>query len=93
MAEYNVEFVASAAKEFGSLRADIKHRVGLAIDSLCNNPFPVGVRKLRGHKRLYRVRVDQYRVVYEIDDQQKLVRVTKDTPQAISIPIKLRWLS
>ena len=77
MAEFNVEFVASAAKEFRSLSADLKHRVGLTVDSLSNNPFPVGIQKLQGHRRLYRVRVGQYRVVYEIDEQRKLVLVTR----------------
>jgi len=77
VAEFNVEFVASAAKEFRSLPADIKHRVGLTVDCLSDNPFPMGVRKLRSHKRLYRVRVGQYRVVYEVDEQRKLVLVTR----------------
>jgi len=77
VAEYNGEFVASAAKEFRSLSADIKHRISLTVESLCSNPYPTGVRKLYGHKRLYRIRVGHYRIVYEIDDQQKLVRVTR----------------
>jgi mRNA interferase RelE/StbE len=77
VAEYSVEFVASAAKEFRSLPADLKHRVGLTVDSLSDTPFPAGVRKLHGHRRLYRVRVGQYRVVYEIDEQRKLVLVTR----------------
>jgi mRNA interferase RelE/StbE len=77
VAEYNVEFVASAAKEFRSLPADIKHRVGLTVDSLGGNPFPAGVRKLQGHRRLYRLRVGQYRVVYEIDEERRLVLVTR----------------
>ena len=47
MAEYNVEFVASAAKEFRSLPADLKLRVGLTVDSLSDNPLPAGVRKLQ----------------------------------------------
>lgn len=68
MAEYNVEFVASATKEFRSLSADIKHRINLTVESLCDNPYPTGVCKLYGHKRLYRVRVGHYRIVYEIDD-------------------------
>jgi len=77
VAEYSVEFVASAAKEFRSLPTALKRRVGLTIDSLSETPFPVGVRKLHGHRRLYRVRVGQYRVVYEIDEQRKLVLVTR----------------
>jgi mRNA interferase RelE/StbE len=75
--EYNVEFVASAAKEFRSLPAHLKHRIGSTVDSLSDNPYPAGVRKLHGHKGLYRIRVGQYRVVFEVDDQRKLVRVTQ----------------
>lgn len=77
MAEFNVEFVASAAKEFRSLPANIEHRVRLAVDCPCDNPFPMGVRKLRGHKRLYRGRAGQYRLVYEVDEQRKWVLVTR----------------
>ena len=53
MVEYDVQFVDSAAKEFRFLPPDIKHRVGLAIDSLATDPYPTGARKLFGHKRLY----------------------------------------
>jgi len=61
VAEYNVKFVDSAAKEFRLLPADIKHRVGLTIDSLSTDPYPTGARKLLGRKQLYRVRVGHYR--------------------------------
>jgi len=59
---YEVEFVTSAAKEFRSLEDNIKGRIAVAIDALCENPRPRGVRKLRGHERLYRIRVGPYRV-------------------------------
>lgn len=74
---YEIEFVASAAKEFRSLEREIKHRVVAAIDELHKNPRPKGVCKLRGHERLYRIRVGAYRVVYEVDDRARLIRVTR----------------
>lgn len=74
---YEVQFARSAAKEFRSLPTELKHRVGAAIDNLIEDPRPPGVRKLVGHKRLYRIRVGQYRVVYEIDDEEKLLLVTR----------------
>ena len=74
---YEVEFVASAAKEFRSLGVGIKRRVALEIETLRKNPRHRGARKLRGHKHLYRVRVGSYRVVYEIEDEMRLVRVTR----------------
>jgi mRNA interferase RelE/StbE len=77
VAEYTVKFVTSAAKEFRSLSGDIKRRVGIAVEKLRQTPRPAGVRKLQGHERLYRIRVGQYRIVYEIDDQANLVRITR----------------
>lgn len=74
---YKVEFLTSAAKEFRSLEAQIKRRVSVAIDDLRENPRPRGVRKLRGHEGLYRIRVGSYRMVYEIDDEAELIVVTR----------------
>lgn len=74
---YEVQFAHSAAKEFRSLPGNIKHRIGTAIDSLCSNPRPRGVRKLVGSEHLYRIRVGQYRVVYEIDDEMQQIRITR----------------
>jgi len=74
---YKVEFVTSAAKEFRSLEDKIKRRIAVVIDALCENPRPRGIHKLKGHERLYRIRVGLYRVIYEIDDQARLIRVTR----------------
>ncbi len=38
MAEYNVQFVASAAKEFRALPVEVNHRVASVIESIHNNP-------------------------------------------------------
>jgi mRNA interferase RelE/StbE len=77
MAMYRTEFLSSAAKEFRNLEEEIKRRVVVAIDELVEKPRPKGVRKLRGHKQLYRIRVGSYRVVYELDDAARLIRVTR----------------
>jgi mRNA interferase RelE/StbE len=74
---YEVKFAVSAAKEFHALPAKLRRRVGVAIDELGHDPRPPGVRKLAGHERLYRIRVGQYRVVYEVDDKEQLIRVTR----------------
>jgi mRNA interferase RelE/StbE len=74
---YNIEFVTSAAKEFRSLEYQIKHRVAEAIDNLKVNPRPRGVIKLHGQDNLYRISVGIYRVVYEINDHLKIIRITK----------------
>ena len=50
-------------------------RVIAAIKILATNPRPPGCRKLAGSKLDWRIRVGDYRVVYEIADQIRVVRV------------------
>jgi mRNA interferase RelE/StbE len=75
--EYTLRFKNSAAKEFQGLPTDIKQRVAEAIERLRFNPHPDGVTKLKGDDYLYRIRVGDYRVVYEIDDPEKVLRVIR----------------
>ena len=77
MTEYTTEFAASAAKEFRALPEEIKWRVRKAVESLHRNPRPTGVRKLHSRDPLYRIRVGQYRVVYELDDEAERIRITR----------------
>ncbi|MGK7950847.1 MAG: type II toxin-antitoxin system RelE/ParE family toxin [Xenococcaceae cyanobacterium] len=77
MNKYQIKFKSSAAKEFRKLDSQIKERIREAVDRLTENPRPSGVVKLKGDDRLFRIRIGEYRIVYEIDDSAKLVRVTR----------------
>lgn len=50
-------------------------RILIALKELASNPRPSGCKKLVGGERDWRVRVGDYRVLYEIDDAEKAVRV------------------
>ena len=50
-------------------------RILVALKELVSNPRPPGCKKLVGGERDWRVRVGDYRVLYEIDDAEKAVRV------------------
>ncbi|PZV06570.1 MAG: type II toxin-antitoxin system mRNA interferase toxin, RelE/StbE family [Leptolyngbya sp.] len=77
MALYEVQFKASAAKEFRKLTLDVKGRIQKAIDGLRTDPRPAAMKKLAGETNLYRIRVGDYRVVYEIDDSHQFIVVTR----------------
>ena len=47
-----------------------------AVDALAVNPRPSGVKKLRGTRDLWRIRVGDYRVIYQVDDAKRLVDVS-----------------
>ena len=67
MASYNVDFKPSVHKDFRRLPKSVIGRVMKRIEKLKDEPFPHGVEKLEGAERLYRVRVGDYRIVYEVD--------------------------
>ena len=58
-----------------ALPLDIARRVLSKIESLAQEPRPRGCKKLRGPSRLWRVRVGEYQIIYEIDDRQRVVDV------------------
>lgn len=54
----------------------MRERIGNAIDALAADPRPPGAVKLAGHDD-FRVRVGDYRVVYAVDDTERLVLVAR----------------
>ncbi len=50
-------------------------RIFEAIESLSENPFPVQSRKMKGSESSYRLRVGDYRVIYQVDTKNKVVTV------------------
>ncbi len=73
---YSIEFLNSAAKEFRKLSSEIKRSMLDPIDALSNNPYSFKTKKLR-NTDLYRIRVGDYRIIYQIDDDEKTVLITK----------------
>jgi mRNA interferase RelE/StbE len=79
MATYKVEFVKSARKEFDRLDTKLKVKTAEALRLLAQNPFSelLKVKKLKGANNLYRIRLGDYRIVYEIRNEQLIVLVIK----------------
>lgn len=70
---YSIRVRRSAAKEIEHLDATVRHRIAAAIDDLENEPRPRGSLKLSGAADLWRVRIGDYRIVYQIDDVARIV--------------------
>lgn len=56
-----------------NLPTPVVARVLRKIEGLKSNPFPRAAIKLSGAERLYRIRVGEYRVVYEVDARAREV--------------------
>ena len=76
MASYEVRMTHSVEKELSSLSRTLVSILWPRIKALADQPRPTQARKLRGAEKAYRLRVRRYRIIYTIDDQQKLVTIT-----------------
>lgn len=72
---YKIEFSRKAERQFKDLTNQIQKRLKPKIDALAQNPRPRGVKKLEGEDELYRVRVGDYRVIYQVRDDVLIVLV------------------
>jgi mRNA interferase RelE/StbE len=77
MASYSVELTRTAEKQLRRIAKRDRSRLVEAIHSLTDRPRPHGARKLQGYDDVYRIRVGQYRVVYEILEDRVIVIVLK----------------
>ena len=74
---YRVLLERAAEKDLARLSSVIHDRIIAAIRALAANPRPPGCRKLTGSENDWRIRVGDYRVVYEISDEIRIVRVNR----------------
>ena len=75
---YKLQIKESAAKELESLgtKKD-REKIVARINALAMDPRPSGSEKLAGEENKYRVRQRNYRIVYSIDDRNRVVVITK----------------
>ena len=77
--EYRIEVSPAAERDLQKLRSRIRPsdflRLRAAITALADAPRPHGVRKIKGAETAYRIRVGNYRVVYDVYDSQNLVLI------------------
>lgn len=75
MAEYTVVFARSARRELERLEAGVARRIISRVEALAKDPRPHGCVKLQGAADLWRIRVGDYRVIYSLDDDARLVDI------------------
>ncbi|MCE7982272.1 MAG: type II toxin-antitoxin system RelE/ParE family toxin [Caldilinea sp. CFX5] len=71
--EYTVIVPKQVQKQLDDLPQQVKPRVVEHILELKTQPRPPGCVKLKGYAAEYRIRVGDYRVRYEFDDQGRIV--------------------
>jgi len=74
-ARYEVALLRSAEKELAALPRDVQRRVVKRLSGLAIAPRPAGARAMTGSAGAYRLRIGDYRVVYRVLDEERMVRV------------------
>ena len=74
---YSIQFTPHAQRDFAALERGARQRLRRRIDRLAEDPFPVGSRKLHAEEPFYRIRVGDYRVIYQVSTVQLVVIVVK----------------
>ena len=56
----------------------VAKRLMKKIEELTNNPFPQGIKSVEGYKeRVFRIRVGDYRILYEVEQNSNLIGIVK----------------
>lgn len=74
---YEIRLRSSAERELRRLPREIVRRMVAAIDKLAEEPRPRGAQKMASIEHTYRIRLGQYRVIYEVDDETRKIVVTR----------------
>ena len=77
MASFSLHWRVSTRKDLRSIPRDDVVRVVTAATKLADDPLPHGSQKLAGSERTYRIRVGDYRIVYELLRDAKIVEIQR----------------
>jgi mRNA interferase RelE/StbE len=75
LSSYTISLSSSARRELRRLDRQVISRIGRAIDLLTTNPRPPGGIKVKTKEGLWRIRVGDWRIGYEIDDVASIVTI------------------
>jgi mRNA interferase RelE/StbE len=72
---YNVIITSHAERELRRLDRATKNRILPVALALADNPHPHGCLKVKGSENLWRIRVGDWRIGYEINDQAQIISI------------------
>jgi len=76
---HSIVIAPAAKRQLANLPEGIRSKASVIIDGLAVNPRPSGVKKLKGMDA-WRIRVGDYRIIYEINDGIACVLVNHGCP-------------
>ena len=77
MESYKIKWKKSAFKELRNIHDKYIPKIIDSVENLSANPFPSGVKKLSGSKKTFRIKVGNYRIIYEIEKQKLIIQIVR----------------
>lgn len=74
---FRIRWRKSTRKDLRRIEPREVRKIVSAVEELAKNPFPAGCTKLSGSDRAYRIRVGDYRIIYEIIDDMLVIEIIK----------------
>jgi mRNA interferase RelE/StbE len=74
---YQILLSRSAEKFLKELPRNIYLKISHDIEKLTDNPRPHGCKKLKGNREEWRIRIGDYRIIYNIDDDIVTIEVVR----------------
>ena len=74
---FSIQFTPRAQRDFSALDRAVQQRLRRYIDRLAENPFPASAKRLHAEEPFHRIRVGDYRVIYQVERQQLVVIIVK----------------
>jgi mRNA interferase RelE/StbE len=75
MVSYRIDYAKGVDKDFRKIPVKFADRIAASIDKLAANPRPPSCVKLVGFDSEYRIRVGDYRIIYQINDNVLVILV------------------
>lgn len=73
--QYEITYAQSALKSLRKLDRTIARRILHAIDHLAEDPRPPGCKQLKGGAGEMRIRIGDYRIIYDVNDSEVVILV------------------
>lgn len=74
---YEITYTRDAAKAFRRIHPEMRKRIRDAIEALSKEPRPSGALQLTGGAGEYRIRVGDYRIIYDIEDHRLVILILR----------------
>ncbi len=72
---YRIEIKKSAEKDIRKIPKSYIKKITASITELAGNPYPASCKKIKSSDSLYRIRISDFRVIYEVLNNDRIIMI------------------